>query len=346
MLAAALTVAVTTGVGYAAIPSSNGAVNGCYEKVTGILRVIDKDAGKACKSFETPITWSTQGQKGDRGAIGPAGPAGPAGEKGDRGPAGDAGAPGAAGGKGDKGDPGEPGAPGAPGPQGPAGPPGPGGTLASLDALAGTPCNTGSAAAGVVSVSYAAGTGVATIACTPTTLYALTVTKSGDGLGTVTSAPTGISCGTTCSRDYTVGTLVTLTATATGNDLFAGWSGACSGSAATCVVTMSAARAVTATFEARNTLFVTANSSTSTRTCGFPPIPCGTDQHSHSISLSTGQTCAGTGGGAGVCTYNIRTGTVVTATKSNPLSVWAGCDSVSAADVCTITLTSDRSLFG
>ena len=85
MLAAALTVAVTTGVGYAAIPSSNGGVNGCYEKVTGILRVIDKDAGKSCKSFETPIVWSVQGPAGPAGATGPKGDTGERGEQGDPG---------------------------------------------------------------------------------------------------------------------------------------------------------------------------------------------------------------------------------------------------------------------
>jgi uncharacterized repeat protein (TIGR02543 family) len=41
---------------------------------------------------------------------------------------------------------------------------------------------------------------------------------------------------------------VTLTAAAAGGSAFAGWSGACTGTAATCTVTMTANRAVTATF--------------------------------------------------------------------------------------------------
>ena len=85
LLAAAVTVAVTTGVGYAAIPSSNGAVNGCYEKVTGILRVIDTDTGKTCKSFEKPITWGIQGPSGPAGATGPKGDTCAKGEQGDPG---------------------------------------------------------------------------------------------------------------------------------------------------------------------------------------------------------------------------------------------------------------------
>jgi hypothetical protein len=43
------------------------------------------------------------------------------------------------------------------------------------------------------------------------------------------------------------GTVVTLTARVTGNRVFAGWSGACTGTG-TCTVTMNADKAVTATF--------------------------------------------------------------------------------------------------
>lgn len=78
--------------------------------------------------------------------------------------------------------------------------------------------------------------------------YILTVSKAGSGVGTVTSDVTGIDCGATCTYDYD-GTVVTLTATATSPNYFAGWSGTggCTGTS-TCQVTMSAARAVTATF--------------------------------------------------------------------------------------------------
>ena len=77
--------------------------------------------------------------------------------------------------------------------------------------------------------------------------YALTVTKV--GAGTVTSAPAGIDCGATCTASYASGTSVTLTATPAAGSAFSGWSGACSGTGS-CQVTMSAARAVTATFSA------------------------------------------------------------------------------------------------
>lgn len=84
-------------------------------------------------------------------------------------------------------------------------------------------------------------------ACSSTTAYTLTVTKSGTGSGTVTSSPAGISCGTDCSENYASGTSVTLTASASSGSTFGGWSGDCTG-ASTCAITMSQARSVTAPF--------------------------------------------------------------------------------------------------
>jgi uncharacterized delta-60 repeat protein len=78
----------------------------------------------------------------------------------------------------------------------------------------------------------------------------LALTKAGNGVGTVTSNPAGISCGAACAHTFRYGTALTLNAAATPRSLFKGWSGACSGTAA-CTVTMSAARSVTATFAAR-----------------------------------------------------------------------------------------------
>ena len=80
--------------------------------------------------------------------------------------------------------------------------------------------------------------------CTPRTL---TVTKAGSGIGTVTSSPTGITCGSDCDETYIHGTMVSLTATPDANSVFAGWSGACSGTE-TCTVTIDAVKAMTATF--------------------------------------------------------------------------------------------------
>jgi alpha-tubulin suppressor-like RCC1 family protein len=76
----------------------------------------------------------------------------------------------------------------------------------------------------------------------------LTVAKT--GAGTVTSTPGGIDCGATCARDFDQGIVVTLTATPATGSTFAGWSGDCSGGAATCMVTMEASRSATANFQA------------------------------------------------------------------------------------------------
>jgi hypothetical protein len=79
--------------------------------------------------------------------------------------------------------------------------------------------------------------------------YSLSVTRSGTGVGTVTSAPSGINCGSVCSANYSSGTSVSVTASPAAGSTFMGWSGSCSGAAATCTVTMTAARTVGATFE-------------------------------------------------------------------------------------------------
>ena len=73
----------------------------------------------------------------------------------------------------------------------------------------------------------------------------LSVSKT--GLGTVISSPTGIKCGTTCSAGFVLGSQVTLTASPSNGYYFGGWGGACSG-IDPCVVTMDAAKHVTAKF--------------------------------------------------------------------------------------------------
>jgi hypothetical protein len=82
--------------------------------------------------------------------------------------------------------------------------------------------------------------------------FLLTVTRNGSNSskGTVTSSPAGINCGKTCNSAFTSGTVVTLTARVIGNTVFAGWSGACTGTG-TCTVTMNADKKVTATFNRR-----------------------------------------------------------------------------------------------
>lgn len=111
---------------------------------------------------------------------------------------------------------------------------------------------------------YAAGVGLVKMSSTnmnreltsynviPVTTQLLTVTFQGTGGGSVHSSPPGISCssGTTCpAAPFNSGEIVTLTAAADVNSTFTGWSGSgCSGTA-TCVVTMDAAKSVSAGFD-------------------------------------------------------------------------------------------------
>jgi len=69
-----------------------------------------------------------------------------------------------------------------------------------------------------------------------------------NGAGTVTSTPSGISCGSACSTAFAANASVSLSAAAAAGRTFTGWSGACSGASTTCTVTMSEARTVGAAF--------------------------------------------------------------------------------------------------
>lgn len=75
--------------------------------------------------------------------------------------------------------------------------------------------------------------------------YALSVSLSGSG--SVSSNPSGISCGSSCNANFDENTQVALTATPDSGFVFQGWSGACSGSGS-CNVTMTQDLNVTATF--------------------------------------------------------------------------------------------------
>lgn len=78
--------------------------------------------------------------------------------------------------------------------------------------------------------------------------FPLTVSKQGNGAGTVTSIPAGITCGLTCTQKLDYGTRITLTATAADHSTFTGWQGACTGNQPTCLLTANATQQVTATF--------------------------------------------------------------------------------------------------
>ena len=159
--------------------------------------------------------------------------------------------------------------------------------------------------------------------------YTLTVSKSGTGSGNISSSPTGISCGNNCTQNYGHNSQVTLTASAETGSVFAGWSGACSGTG-TCQVAMTQARSVTATFD---------------------PVPIG--QYALTVSLAgTGSgTVTGTGincfAGAGAdCTETYTEGTQVTLTAApstnSAFSGWSGA--CGGTGTCQVTMNAAKSV--
>lgn len=84
----------------------------------------------------------------------------------------------------------------------------------------------------------------------PPAYYTIQFSKSGNGAGSVTSNPSGISCASSCitdSKDFVSGTAVSLSAFPADNSEFAGWFGDCSGIGA-CLVSMTSAKSVSAVF--------------------------------------------------------------------------------------------------
>jgi len=80
--------------------------------------------------------------------------------------------------------------------------------------------------------------------------FTLTVSKEGDGAGTITSDRPGINCPADCVENFAVGQQVVLTATPAAYHGFLGWSGgSCSGTGA-CVVSMTDQQNIAALFSA------------------------------------------------------------------------------------------------
>ena len=78
--------------------------------------------------------------------------------------------------------------------------------------------------------------------------YQLSVSKTGTGSGTVTSADGYINCGTTCSYNYYDETQVTLIATPSAGSVFAGWRGCDLSFGFSCTMTVTSDRTATAIF--------------------------------------------------------------------------------------------------
>lgn len=158
--------------------------------------------------------------------------------------------------------------------------------------------------------------------------FTLNVTKSGSGTGTVTSSPSGINCGSTCSAQFNSGTTVTLTALASSGSSFTGWSGSCTGVSSTCTVTMSAARSVSATFTPATSAYSLSVTKTGT---GIGTV----------TSSPTGISCGST------CSAQFVSGTTVTlsavAASGSSFAGWGGaCSGVTST--CVVSMSAARSV--
>jgi hypothetical protein len=158
--------------------------------------------------------------------------------------------------------------------------------------------------------------------------FALGVTKEGEGLGSVTSAPAGIDCGSSCSATFGEGETVTLTATPSGGSTFAGWKGcATEPTAAECQVAMSAARNVTAKFAIGGIALTVTRIGAGGGTVTSAPagIECGS-----------------------ACRAGFASEAPVTLTArpdgASVFSGWSGCDSLTAASQCVVKMARSRSV--
>ena len=116
-----------------------------------------------------------------------------------------------------------------------------------------------------------------------------TLSAGVSGSGTVTSTPSGISCGSTCSASFNSGTQVTLNETPASGWVFSGWSGACSG-VGSCVVTMSAAESVTAAFliaQGGLTRTFVSSSGIDSNPCTIA-APCASFAHAYTLTQPNG----------------------------------------------------------
>jgi uncharacterized repeat protein (TIGR01451 family) len=165
-------------------------------------------------------------------------------------------------------------------------------------------------------------------------VYTLTVTKSGNGTGTITSS-TGlngtIACGATCSATFLSGTVVNLGAGPDANSLLQSWGGACAGTPnnQSCSVTMNADTMVSAVF----VLGIALNVSV---TGGGTGVVTSSDG---SISCSdTGGTCS---------SLNVPGTTVVLAavpSGGSQFSSWSGACSGTNPNSCSVTLNSNQTV--
>jgi hypothetical protein len=170
--------------------------------------------------------------------------------------------------------------------------------------------------------------------------FTLTLSPLGNGSGTVTSNPAGVSCTVTngvgagaCSASFAAGTTVQLTAAATAPNSFGGWSGTCTGTGS-CLVLVSGNATISATFNyvAPTQPLVVGGSGTGNGTVTSAPA---------------GISCTISGGIAnGACSFSFAEDASVTLTATpsggGSFSGWSGA--CSGTGSCQVTMSAPRAV--
>jgi phospholipase C len=158
----------------------------------------------------------------------------------------------------------------------------------------------------------------------------LQVQATGTGAGTISSSPSGISCGQACSATFEYGTQVTLTAEPSGNSVFVGWQGACSGTNP-CTVTLTQNMSVTALFKAAtgpilpSPILTVSLAGTGTGTISSSPA-----------GISCSKTCSGD--------FAAATKVTLTATPASTSTFTGWSGACTGTGACEVTLSKDTAV--
>ena len=162
-----------------------------------------------------------------------------------------------------------------------------------------------------------------TVTFAPVPTHALHV-YTGASAGAVTSSPSGISCGSTCSATYNADQTVTLTAAVPPGYVLDSWSGCDTTSGDTCTVAMSSDRSVWLYTSIQTYNLTIDKQGTGTVTSSPSGINCGSS-----------------------CVTSFPSGQSVTLTAApasgSTLGGWSGCDSASGS-TCTVSMNSARTV--
>jgi uncharacterized repeat protein (TIGR02543 family) len=160
---------------------------------------------------------------------------------------------------------------------------------------------------------------------TNVTADSMSVVETGNG--SITDSTNHLSCGKACAMFATNGSVLSLKASTASGAVFAGWTGACSGTDPSCSVTVNGQMTAAATFKSQFTLSIgRSNPGTVTGT------PAGNDR-----AIDCGSNCSA----------KFTDGTAVTLTAVPPagktFANWAGACS-GTAPTCTVAISKDTSV--